>query len=74
MEVKLIKVPAKVGCMEVGLIKVPAKAGCMGCWYEDSAACPVKRDERGNLDFTPCFDSEQNCHMIFISEDQKNEG
>ena len=60
--------------MEVELIKVPAKAGCMGCWYEDSAACPVKRDKGGNLDFTPCFDSEQNCHMIFISEDQKNEG
>lgn len=59
--------------MEVKLIKVPAKAGCMGCWYEDRDDCPVKRDERGNLDFTPCFDSEQNYHMIFIPEDQKNE-
>ena len=60
--------------MEVELIKVPAKAGCMGCWYEDSEACPVKRDKMGNLDFTPCFDSGQYCHMIFIPKNQKNEG
>lgn len=58
---------------EVKLIRVPCKIGCTGCWYEDSG-CPVKRDEQGNLDFTPCFDKEQNCHMIFIPEDQKNEG
>lgn len=60
--------------MEVKLIRVPAKVGCKGCWYEDMDDCPVKRDERGNLDFTPCFDEEQNCHMIFIPEDQKDEG
>lgn len=60
--------------MEVELIKVPAKAGCMDCWYEDSDDCPVKRDKEGNLNFTPCFDSEQYCHMIFIPKDQKNEG
>lgn len=60
--------------MEVELIKVPAKAGCMGCWYEDGDDCPVKRDKEGNLDFTPCFDNEQDHHMIFIPKDQKNEG
>ena len=60
--------------MEVKLIRGPAKVGCEGCWYEYMDDCPVNRDERGNLDFTPCFNSEQNCHMIFIPEDQKNEG
>ena len=60
--------------MEVNLIKVPAKEGCKGCWYEHRNDCPVKRDKLGNFDFRPCFDRKQDCHMIFISEDQKNEG
>lgn len=60
--------------MEVKLVKVPAKVGCMGCYYEHRADCPVTYVKGGGLDFTPCFDAEQNCHMILIPENQKNEG
>lgn len=62
--------------MEVKLVLVPCKTGCTGCWYEDRDDCPVGY-EYGKLeamDFSPCFDKEQNRHMIFIPEDQKNEG
>lgn len=61
--------------MEVKLIKVPATVGCTGCWYEDrDDECPVKKDEKGKYDFAPCIDSEQDEHMIFIPENQKDEG
>lgn len=62
--------------MEVKLIKVPAKIGCIGCWYEYRDDCPVKYEygKPWNMDFSPCFDEEQNRHMIFVPEDQKNEG
>lgn len=58
--------------MEVKLTLVPCKAGCTGCWYEYRDDCPAGKDYK-TADFTVCFDKEQNRHMIFIPEDQKDE-
>ena len=59
--------------MEVELIKVPAKAGCMGCWYDYRPDCPAFKDENGKWYFTHCTDEDGN-QLIFVPQDQKNEG
>lgn len=58
--------------MEVELIKVPAKAGCMGCWYEDSDACPAGNDYR-TADLSKCAD-ETGFPIIFIPLNEEDKG